>query len=194
MRVVAIVGLIIIIFTVPSRVVSAQAESLYFLVGFLLIFAGVLGRIWAILFVLGRKNVELVTSGPYSMCRNPLYFCSVLISLGAVVMVKTVLFFVVFFIPFVISIILTISREEETLKARFGEGYKDFCSRVPRLFPAVWKYNTAGRAKESLVKVDPRAVTFAIVEALAFLLIIPFIKMVEALHASGTIPVIWRVF
>ncbi|MCK4739279.1 MAG: isoprenylcysteine carboxylmethyltransferase family protein [Deltaproteobacteria bacterium] len=193
MRIVAVVGLLIILFTEPSRVISPSTESLYFLIGLVLIVAGVFGRIWAILYVLGRKNLKLVTSGPYSICRNPLYLCSVLISLGAAVMVKTALFFFVFFIPFLVSIILTISKEELTLKARFGEAYRDFCSRVPRLFPAIWKFTNARRVVEAKVKVSPKVVTFAIVEAFAFLLIIPFIKIVEALHASEVIPVLWRV-
>ena len=37
---------------------------------------GAFGRIWCSLYIAGYKNNVLVIEGPYSMCRNPLYFFS----------------------------------------------------------------------------------------------------------------------
>jgi protein-S-isoprenylcysteine O-methyltransferase Ste14 len=39
------------------------------------------GRIWCSFYLSGRKDSELTTLGPYSLCRNPLYFFS---SLGVI--------------------------------------------------------------------------------------------------------------
>jgi protein-S-isoprenylcysteine O-methyltransferase Ste14 len=42
--------------------------------GIVLIVICILGRTWASLYIGGRKIDELVTVGPYSTMRNPLYF------------------------------------------------------------------------------------------------------------------------
>jgi len=51
--------------------------------GALLVIAGVLGRFWAILYIGGRKNREVVITGPHSVCRHPLYLFSTLATLSS---------------------------------------------------------------------------------------------------------------
>ena len=50
-------------------------------VAFLLV--GAIGRIWCSVHIAGRKNAEVVAHGPYSVCRNPLYFFSMFAFMGA---------------------------------------------------------------------------------------------------------------
>src|ERR1041385_8757907 len=50
--------------------------------------AGILFRVWATLYVGGRKLKTLVDQGPYSICRNPLYLGTFLMSLGFVLFLK----------------------------------------------------------------------------------------------------------
>ena len=40
--------------------------------------AAAVGRLWCSLYIAGYKKSCLVTDGPYAMCRNPLYFFSML--------------------------------------------------------------------------------------------------------------------
>lgn len=40
--------------------------------GLVAIMVCVLGRAWCSLYIGGRKTQEIVASGPYSLCRNPL--------------------------------------------------------------------------------------------------------------------------
>ena len=51
-------------------------------IGIILIFVCIFGRTWCSLYIGGRKKRELVTLGPYSLCRNPLYAFTVLGALG----------------------------------------------------------------------------------------------------------------
>ena len=45
--------------------------------------AGAALRFWATLYIGGRKETVLVTDGPYSVCRNPLYLGSFLLAVAA---------------------------------------------------------------------------------------------------------------
>ena len=61
--------------------------------GLLLIVAAVFGRFWAGLYIYGYKNDRIVTKGPYSIVRNPLYFFSFLGALGISISSKNLIVF-----------------------------------------------------------------------------------------------------
>ena len=74
----------------------------------------------------------LVTTGFFSMCRNPLYVGNVLILGGLLVMhghPAVLLIGSVFFLSAYWAIIAT---EENFLRNKFGAEYSDYCSKVPR--------------------------------------------------------------
>ena len=50
---------------------------------------GAFGRIWCSLYIAGYKNNVLVIAGPYSMCRNPLYFLSFIGGIGVACATET---------------------------------------------------------------------------------------------------------
>src|SRR4030095_10729083 len=50
--------------------------------GFVCVALACLGRIWTSAFIAGHKDTELVTTGPYALCRHPLYACSLLGAFG----------------------------------------------------------------------------------------------------------------
>lgn len=110
-------------------------------IGYLAIVAGVVGRIWASIYVAGRKNDEVVALGPYSVVRNPLYVFSFLgvaglglaTGMASVALLLTLLFAVYY--PFVIR------GEERFLESRFGDTYRAYKARVPRWFPkmSLWE-------------------------------------------------------
>ncbi|TIL80128.1 MAG: isoprenylcysteine carboxylmethyltransferase family protein, partial [Mesorhizobium sp.] len=62
----------------PDTWVHESIEML----GVLLIFLGVVGRLWSTLYIGGRKSSEVVTGGPYSITRNPLYVFSTVAAAG----------------------------------------------------------------------------------------------------------------
>ncbi len=106
-----------------------------FLVGIVLAAIGMVGRIWCLTYSSGYKSSELVTQGPYSVCRNPLYFFSFigLIGIGLATETFTLTLFLIAF--FVLVYPAVIAGEEEFLRGKFGQSYVDYCSRTPSFFP-----------------------------------------------------------
>ena len=47
-----------------------------------LIWTGIVGRLWSILYIGGHKANNVITDGPYSVMRNPLYFFSTIAATG----------------------------------------------------------------------------------------------------------------
>ena len=107
-----------------------------FLAGIVLAAIGMVGRIWCLVYSSGYKSSELVTQGPYSVCRNPLYFFSFigLIGIGLSTETFTLTLFLVAFFALVYPAV--IAGEEEFLRGKFGDAYAEYCRRVPRFFPA----------------------------------------------------------
>jgi protein-S-isoprenylcysteine O-methyltransferase Ste14 len=102
-------------------------------VGFLL--AGAIGRIWCSVHIAGRKNALVVAQGPYSVCRNPLYFFSMFAFMGAGLAFESFTAFAIFAAVFFATHWPTILSEERFLRESFGADYDAYCARVPRFLP-----------------------------------------------------------
>jgi protein-S-isoprenylcysteine O-methyltransferase Ste14 len=79
-----------------------------------------------------KGSDHLVTNGPFSFSRNPIYLANTMITIGV-----GPLFGIVWFIPFaIIAALLTqelaIKREEAHLDARFGKAFRDYAKKVRR--------------------------------------------------------------
>lgn len=113
-------------------------DALDFL-GFIVLLTGVLLRMAA----RGHKkshsqrSEKLVTSGPYTLVRNPMYLGSFLMGAGFILMVwpwwSLPLFAALFYARFTRQII----KEEAYLLKIGDEGYARYCKRVPRIFPSL---------------------------------------------------------
>ena len=77
-RVFAVILLIIIILSSSAWESISFLSSLFFLIGCILVGIASLGRLWCSLYIGGYKNTTLVTTGPYSISRHPLYFFSMI--------------------------------------------------------------------------------------------------------------------
>jgi len=106
-------------------------------------------RFWATLYIAGRKEAFLVTDGPYSVCRNPLYLGSLLLAVGTGLFLKSLLFALALLLVALIYMLTTVPVEEEFLRARHGEHYEAYIRRVPRYWP-----NSAGFYTPNQLTVD----------------------------------------
>lgn len=155
--------------------------------GYILLLAGIGLRMWSTLYIGQRKSKKLVTDGPFSMCRNPLYAGSLLIAVGASLCLENfvLLFFVLLIlIPIHVFIILL---EEKQLVIAFGAAYEQYKKEVPRLW-----FNFSRYRSSPIIEVSTRALFRATMEMVLFLLIPPLGDLLEMLHASGALPILWR--
>lgn len=77
-----------------------------------------------------RPNQSFVTSGPYSVTRNPLYLGFTLMYCGAAILADTL--WPILFLPLIIIVLhrTVIRHEEAYLERRFGSDYRSYRARV----------------------------------------------------------------
>jgi protein-S-isoprenylcysteine O-methyltransferase Ste14 len=131
------------------------------LVAWILFVAGGALRLWATLYVGGRKGRVVVAEGPYSLCRNPLYLGTILLAVSFSVFLKSVTMVVGTALVGVLYAAFTIPAEEKHLAGRFGEPYRDYCERTPRLVPNPAAFH-AGRMIETDVSALYREIKKAV--------------------------------
>ena len=114
-------------------------------VGLALVILGEIVRFWSNGYI--SKDVEIATGGPYAHVRNPLYFGSLLLAMGLGLISGLGLWGVGAMVAlFFLFHLAAIFYEEAFLTAKFGEPYRDYVRRVPRLLPSPWP-RTAGRGR-----------------------------------------------
>jgi protein-S-isoprenylcysteine O-methyltransferase Ste14 len=99
-------------------------------------------RFWSTLYIGGRKTYTLISEGPYSMCRNPLYVGTFLIWLSAAIFLKSLTLAAGVGAGILFYMLLTIPAEERLLSSVLGQPYEDYCRRVPRLLPRLALFHT----------------------------------------------------
>jgi protein-S-isoprenylcysteine O-methyltransferase Ste14 len=152
-------------------------------VGILLIVICILGRTWSSLYIAGRKGRELVTLGPYSTCRNPLYFFSIIGAAGMGMQSGSVVLGVICGAIAAVVFFLVVTREEQLLTKVHGKKYVNYLATAPRFIPkpALWRDNKT-------LTIRPPRVLMTFADALVFLLSVPIAEGFEYLREIGTIP------
>ena len=75
---------------------------------------------------------HLVTSGPFSVTRNPMYFANTLLMIGVGLVSGITWFLPLALMAAFATQKLAIEREEKVLMERFGKKYRDYAKRVRR--------------------------------------------------------------
>lgn len=82
---------------------------------------------------------KLITGGPFSHVRNPLYIGNLFLSGGLAIFANVGLYFnLVFFAFFFIQYIPVIHWEENNLREIFGKTFDDYSRKVPRWIPSLF--------------------------------------------------------
>lgn len=153
--------------------------------GLVFIVSFIIGRSWSILYIGNKKNASLVTQGPYTMTRNPLYFFSLVGVIGMGLLTKSLLYTAGMGILMYAYLSYIIRCEETDLQRLFPEDYHGYKTKVPRLFPALLKYT---ETKE--VTFSPKALKKTFRESLFILLFVPYLQIVEWAQENDVLPVL----
>ena len=174
------------IFVRPSWPTEGELAFWIEFVGYFFLLIGLLIRMWSALYVGGRKSKRLITEGPYSICRNPLYIGTFLLTIGAGLCFENPLMLFASLTLIVPAHLLVVRMEETHLEAIFAEEYRRYAGRVPRYWPRLRSYAAA----ETLT-ISTRAVRRIAADTVGVLLLPEVEDLLELLHDHGVIPVLW---
>lgn len=156
------------------------------IVGFPLVICGAFGRIWASIFISGYKNGKLVTEGPYSMVRNPLYFSSLMAGLGLGLSAGSLTATAIIAILFALYYPLLVREEEIFLSGTFTAEWAAYSKATPAFLPRPGLFNEP----ETYV-IHPKRIRRALGDAVWLPLGILAVQLVDLVHAKQLIPILF---
>ena len=180
--VVLVFGLVLV--AEPAWPEGGWMDSTLHWVSMLLLAVGVMGRLWCTLFISGYKTKHLITSGPYSIVRNPLYVFSLLGGLG--IAFGSGMFSIAFLVLALFGLYYptVIVLEERKLRELHGTAFEEYCQRVPALLPRFSLYE-----EPEQYEIRPRFFRKAMLDGLAFFMVFPMFELIEHLQHAKVLPI-----
>lgn len=185
----AVVGLILllIVFTASRWQLSTVSIWAIDSVALLLLLIACLGRVWCIMYIGGQKNHSVVSAGPYSMVRNPLYVFSFFGAIGIALMTHSIVIAALLLIFYVGIYPFVVAKEEANLHSLFGEAYQAYCDATPRFIPSLKLYSN-----ESKVPADIGRLERSLFDSGCFVLAFIALSGIRMAHESGIFPVLFK--
>lgn len=162
---------------------SLLFEHLLWVSGWIAVGIGALGRIWCSTYISGFKNTLLVTEGPYSISRNPLYLFSFIAGLGVMLLTETLLFPVLFALFYLLYYRGVIRQEEAYLVQHHQVQFQQYVQQVPRFFPKLGLYH-----EPASYVVSPPHIRRFLGQVIWFFWIAAIIQMMEELRLQNILP------
>ncbi|MFA5204873.1 MAG: isoprenylcysteine carboxylmethyltransferase family protein [Lentisphaeria bacterium] len=162
---------------------------LFCLLGYVLVGIGTLGRLWCILYIGGYKSRSLITAGPYSVCRNPLYFFSLLGAVGVGLSTETLTMPAIILVMFAAYYPAVVRNEQNVLRDRHGAEFDAYCQTTPAFFP---RWSLLHEPEEWTV--HPRVFRRCAFDALWFIWLVGLAELAEGLREAGLLPVLAKLW
>ncbi len=185
MRSLALALILVLPFLQSIWAVYGPAHESLEIAGMVMLIVCIVGRVWCSAYIGGRKNYELVMSGPFSVVRNPLYIFSFIGITGVGLLTGMVTMTVLAQLVFWFFHHATVLREETVLGEAYGAAYADYVARVPRWVPdfRLWQ-------EPEEIQVKPRFIYMTLRDIFWIILLFPFVEAIDELQVSGLIPVL----
>lgn len=168
---------------------SGGFVALIFPAGIFLAAIGAIGRLWCSVYISGYKTRCLITVGPYAMCRNPLYFFSLIGVLGVALVTETFIIPLMLVAGFVFYYPSVVLGEERRLAEIHGQSYRDYCKITPRFFPS---FSAITEPQE--YRVRPAIIRKSFIDAIWFVWSVGVIEWLKVLHDMDLLPVYWTLY
>ena len=108
--------------------------------GWAVLCAGAAIRVWASTYICSRKSRDVVQTGPYSVCRNPLYWGTFLMVAAFPLLLKSPILALSMLPPILLYLFAVVPVEESVMASRHGVEYAGYCQKVSRWWPNVLGY------------------------------------------------------
>lgn len=187
-RVFGFIIILLLLFTGHSFKQGALADIFFELSGLFLLTICSFGRLWALMYISGYKSDSIITDGPYSIVRHPLYFFSSIGALGIGLASENVLVLVLIVIFYLLYYPFTILAEEKKLTQKFGPVYVDYMKRTPRFFPKLSLYR-----EPEMYYVKTASFVWNFADGMWFIWIFLLMHLIEILQNAGVLPVVFTV-
>lgn len=185
----AAVGVAVLISMRPVSPEGAYWHEAIERTGIVLIMVGIIGRTWCAMYIGGNKLNRLVTEGPYSLTRNPLYVFSAIAAFGLGAQLGSVIFALICAAATLVIFAVVINHEERALAERFPGEFAVYKARVPRLTP-----DFRGWQDADTLLVRPALVHRTFWDATLFLLAVPALKALEGLRDASLVAPLFRLY
>jgi len=184
-------GLFIAILAIfgESRLQASLLGTALLTLGGILAAIGAFGRLWCSLYISGYKNKTLITVGPYSLCRNPLYFFSFIGSLGIGLSTASFTIPMIIVCGFALYYPLVVSDEEARLALLHKEHYQRYRQMTPSIFPRFSAFSEPGE-----YKVHPMIFRKDIGDSVWFVWIVFLLQLIFALRDFAYIPTLFTLY
>jgi protein-S-isoprenylcysteine O-methyltransferase Ste14 len=166
--------------TTDGRAIDGAAVLVAHAVGFALVAVAVLGRLWATLFIVGRKGVELVVEGPYAASRHPLYSWSIVAALGIGLSTCSIALTCVLPVAIGLGAAFAARREDAALHSSHDDAWRGYRDAVPAFRPALSMNHLP-----DMVVVPPRIYWRAFLDAGSFLALWLCVVLLDGLRSGG---------
>ncbi|MEI8389845.1 MAG: isoprenylcysteine carboxylmethyltransferase family protein [bacterium] len=148
----------------------------------------VLGRLWSAVYLCGNKTFTLVTKGPYSVVRNPLYFFSFLGVIGIALTAGSFTGLLLIIFMFMFNYLPTILDEEKTLERFHTDNLAEYMAKVPRLIP-----NFSLLDEPEVYEIKPHAFRKTFFDVAWFFWVYLILEIIQGLHSFNVLPVFFKI-
>lgn len=155
-------------------VILALVPGELYIPGLAIAAVGIAFRMWSAGYII--KDNHLTTSGPYSMCRHPLYLGTFIFLLGSVIASRIWWLIPACAIGFAIFYIPSITGEERILASQFGPAYADYCRRVSMFLPFRYGGGTESFSLANAMRIREHLHVLASVIFLAILAAVGYLR------------------